>query len=361
MKNAGLRLWEAQKHQGTGLCIGLDPHYTPDGELNADFYMNFSGAQTDEMRTLFAGLGTPAKKSTDFLAGVASYFLSVIDAAWQTGIRVYKPQAAFYERFGSYGLVVLEILCRDLHERAEKSSEPIFLILDAKRGDIESTQLPYYDAYLSSSDREVFPGMTGRYGFDTMTVTTWLGADVLTPGLPFFRDGKGAIVVTRSSNPSGQELQELTIESGATANAVALILGRKPTAHEVMLHLTEQFSEKNGLNVDGVSPLFSVVGSTVKMTDSFRTLRPQGIALVPGFGAQGGTFDNVMPLYIQEGPLAGHVGILSSSREFSFPWMTKSGGAGDPKNLKGEMQRAVENFKSQEKEAYLKAGLVYPF
>jgi hypothetical protein len=40
--NAGLRLWETQKHQGTGLCVGLDPHFDPDSELNAAFYSEFA-------------------------------------------------------------------------------------------------------------------------------------------------------------------------------------------------------------------------------------------------------------------------------------------------------------------------------
>jgi len=211
-----------------------------------------------------------------------------------------------------------------------------------------------------------------------MTVTTWMGDDVLTPGLPFFKDGKGAIVVTRTSNPSGTSLQDLVISPNGSVELsekqtqFALregdlkllgdsLEGGKPTTHEAMLYLTELFSEQHGLNEQGVSPLFSVMGSTVKMTDSFRKLRPNGIALVPGFGAQGGKFANVMPLLVNGGKLAGHLGILSSSRDHNFPWTKKAGGSGDPKQLKAEMARAIDTFREKETEAYTAAGATYPF
>ncbi len=385
MLNAGQKLWNVQRKQKTGLCIGLDPHFEAEGVLNKEFYTQYVSGRRALLETYFQTLAKVGESihspvgadAPYFLAGLTAYFLDIIEVAWDAGIRVYKPQIAFYERFAPFGTTVLEILCRDLHVRSEKSGEDIFLILDAKRGDIESTQYPYYASYLSRSNEEVFPGVAGRFGFDTMTVTTWMGTDVLTPGLPFFKNGRGAIVVTRSSNPSGTTIQDVYIEentgvelsekqksfavSGEEIKKIEGIIGRKPTAHEFMLYQTEEFSKKNDLNTDGISPIFSVMGSTVKMTDTFRKIRPHGIALVPGFGAQGGSFENVMPLHISSGPLAGHIGILSSSRDFNYPWMEKAGGAGDPKNLAFEMSRAVAAFRAQEKEAYLKAGLLYPF
>ena len=41
IQNAGLRLWSVQKQQGTGLCVGLDPHLKPQGELEPEFYRQF--------------------------------------------------------------------------------------------------------------------------------------------------------------------------------------------------------------------------------------------------------------------------------------------------------------------------------
>jgi orotidine 5'-phosphate decarboxylase subfamily 2 len=360
LEHAGLRLWEIQRRQATGLCVGLDPHYDPETELNEGMYSEFA---SDEARTL---IGLPSRDRTStFISGVTGYYLRVIRSAWSCGIRVFKPQAAFYERFTPYGMTILQALCRVVRDAAGKSGEDAFLILDAKRGDIDSTQAPYYWAYLAGPTTEVFPGASGVFGFDATTVTTWMGSDVLVPGLPFFRQGKAAIVVTRSSNPSGATLQDQELGSSSpnlpAVDALTALLGRRPLAHELMLYDTEEFSERHGLNVGGVSPLFSVMGSTVRMSDSFRKIRPNGIALVPGFGAQGGRFENVMPLLVNEGPLKGHIGILSSSRDHNFPWMKRAGGSGDPSQLEPEMQRAIDGFRVAEKRAYEGAGAEYPF
>jgi orotidine-5'-phosphate decarboxylase len=380
--NAGLRLGEIQKQQKTGLCVGLDPHYDPQGVLNAEFYMQF--ADHDHGWERFEDLlhiAVPLRKTNltrkeieltaKFLSGINSYFVHLVDIYWEAGLRVFKPQAAFYERL-PFGMLIIERICNRLHGKGEKA----FLILDAKRGDIDSTQAPYYEAYLSDTHGEV-PLVGGLYNFDTMTVTTWMGEDVLTPGIPYFKNGKGAIVVTRSSNPSGTTLQDAYLVrnqhtalsekqepfrlSAGDWEYLSAVIERKPTVHEAMLYITEKFSKEHGLNQDGVSPIFSVMGSTVKMADSFRLLRPCAIPLIPGFGAQGGTFKNIMSLVIEDGPLAGHIGILSSSRDHNYAWMTKAGGSGDPKNLRSDTLAAIQRFREAEKVAYAATGMYYPF
>lgn len=389
--NAGLRLGTIQKQQKTGLCVGLDPHYDPASALNAEFYLQFvseSYGHLDLFVDLLRRVNTHYQKNplskedleqtARFLTGLTVYFEDLIDACWDAGIRVFKPQAAFYERL-PFGMLILEMFCAHIRQHGEKSNEKTFIILDAKRGDIDSTQAPYYEAYLSDIQDEEIPGIGGRFGFDTMTVTTWMGEDVLTPGLPYFENGKGAIVVTRSSNPSGTTLQDAYLVTNPNLplsekqesfrlserdweNAATIsFFGRKPTVHEVMLYLTEKFSEKHGLNQEGVSPIFSVIGSTIKMTDSFRLLRPYAIPLIPGFGAQGGKFENIMPLVIQDGPLAGHIGILSSSRDHNYAWAKKAGGSGDVKNLRDDTLAAIKRFREAEKQAYETAGAYYPF
>ncbi|MCX6784319.1 MAG: orotidine 5'-phosphate decarboxylase [Candidatus Komeilibacteria bacterium] len=390
--NAGLRLWEIQKSQGTGLCVGLDPHYDPNSALNEKLYLQFVDSDVELFLNRVVSyldwpgfIGRPqaefesSSRLTGFLAGVIGYYFQVIDAAWESGIRVFKPQAAFYERLGPFGLVVLELLLHHLRRLADRNQSSFFAVLDVKRGDIDSTQEPYFWAYLANPDQEVIPGMGGRFGFDAMTVTTWMGSDVLTPGLPFFKAGKGAVIVTQTSNPSGTSFQDLLAftNNGVVLNenqrpfALStdnlnqlsdLIGGSVPTVREAMLWLTQKFSDQHELDGgSGISPLFSVMGSTVRMSGSFRAIRPGGIALVPGFGAQGGKFGNIMPLLITEGELAGHLGILSSSRDHNFPWLPKAGGQGDPMQLKAEMARAIGVFREKEKAAYVEAGADYPF
>ena len=382
--NAGLRLWDVQKAQGTGLCIGLDPHYDSSVGLDEQFYAKFADpgltgyffAILTEMKCQQIRIKDEAWAAI-FFSGVTNYFIRVVDAAWACGLRSFKPQSAFYERFNPLGSVILSLITNHVEYQRSPTSGKAFTILDAKRGDIMSTQEPYYATYLSGLDKEVVPGINGQFDFDTMTVTTWMGEDVLSPGLPYFRDGKGAIVVTRSSNPSGTTLQDAVLSSNDEVEltnkqkefrffytyqqTLRNILSREPTAHECMLFITEKFSEEHGLNQEKVSPIFSVMGSTVKMQDSFRKIRPYGIALVPGFGEQGGAFANVMPLLIKDGPLAGHIGILSSSRAHNYPWMKKYGGSGNPKDLESEMARVIDKFRQEEKQAHATADVDYPF
>ncbi len=386
--NAGLKLWQAQKGQGTGLCVGMDPHFEKDGALNETFYNRFAD---DGIAKLFARIlqicnwdeilmgskPVQIERAAIFLSGVIGYFFKVIAAAWKCGIRVYKPQSAFYERFDPLGPIVKSMVCRYIDSLAKKDVSLIFKILDAKRGDLDLTQEPYFAAYLTAPSDDACPGIPGQYGFDTMTITTWMGENVILPGKKYFEKGNGAIVVTRSSNPSGTTLQDayitpnLEVELSAkqepfrynkeTHAQLVDILGRQPMAHEVMLFLTEKFSGEQGLNEDGVSPIFSVMGSTVKMLPSFRQIRPYGIALVPGYGGQKGEEKNVIPLYIPDGPLRGHIGIKSSSRNHNYPWMTKFGGSGNVEDLDFEMERVIADFRESEKLAYLDAGLDYPF
>jgi len=386
--NAGLRLWETQKAQGTGLCIGVDPHFEPNGFLNEEFYGRFAepGIKSHFREILWVcnreeirrgARQIDCERAAIFLSGIIGYFMKVINAAWQCGIRVYKPQSAFFERFDPLGPIIKSMICRHIDFLAWASRSPVFKILDAKRGDLDLTQEPYFAAYLTSPSEEVCPGIPGQYGFDTMTITTWMGENVVLPGKKYFEQGNGAIVVTRTSNPSGTMLQDAFVSPNHAVelsakqepfrytqklhNQVSDIVGAEPMAHEVMLFLTEKFSRDQELNEEGVSPIFSVMGSTVMMLPSFRKIRPGGIALVPGYGGQEGEEKNVIPLYVPEGPLRGHIGIKSSSRNHNYPFMKKFGGSGRVEDLDFEMERVITAFRVNEKQAYEEAGLEYPF
>lgn len=387
-QNAGTRLWETQKAQGTGLCVGADPHFEWDGELNEEFYARFSDPGVKKLfedilkicnkrEILLGARPISAERAAILCSGVVGYFIRVINAAWKCGIRIYKPQAAFYERFNPLGTIIESMICRTIDSLAIRDQAMHFKILDAKRGDLDLTQEPYYAAYLTSPEEDTCPGIPGQCGFDVMTTHTWMGENSIMPGLEYFRKGNGIIVVTRTSNPSGTTFQDayvtpnMNVElSGkqepyrytqALHDEISEILGRGPMAHEVMLFLTEKFSRENDLNVNDVSPIFSVMGSTVKMLPSFRILRPYGVPLIPGFGGQKGPMKNVIPLYIQDGPYRGHIGVESSSRNHNYPCQKKFGGSGDVDNLDFEMERVIEQFEKEEREAYAEAGLWYPF
>lgn len=389
MENAGQKLWLTQLQQGTGLCVGLDPHFNTDPAFSEALYLRYANKNFTDWYGKFFNLmkifpGYRGKFSDSilgpsFLSGVTNYCLLVVEMAWRAGIRVFKPQSAFYEQFGLLAFIILARVRQHIAELSQRDYCPAFVIDDCKRGDIDTTQSAYYRAILTGLDEEMLPGIYGQLGFDAMTVTAWMGQDVLTPALPYLKTGKGVIVVTRTSNPSGTTLQDALAHpndhvplsgnqepfrlTAKNWEATRDILGRCPTACEIMLYQTEQFCQDNGLAAEGVSPVMSVIGATVKMDGSFRKLRPTGIALIPAFGFQGGGFDNIIPLAVTEGPLAGHLGILNSARGIMFAWLKKAGGGGDPApgKLAGEIARAIDQFRKDEKAAYTAAGLGYPF
>lgn len=121
--NAGKRLWEIQQQQKTGLCVGLDPQYDPEGVLNGEFYSQFA-TNGDDLWDIFAAVARIARTisseplvqrqqhadSLAFFTGLTCYYLRVVRAAWNCGIRVFKPQSASYEQFGLAGQVILAIL-----------------------------------------------------------------------------------------------------------------------------------------------------------------------------------------------------------------------------------------------------------
>jgi orotidine-5'-phosphate decarboxylase len=222
----GARLRRAMDTRGP-LCVGIDPH----ASLLADW-----------------GLG-------DDVSGLERFTMTVVEAlAGQTA--VLKPQSAFFERFGSRGIAVLE------RAVAEARSAGALVLMDAKRGDIGSTMAAYAAAYLDE-DSPLF--------CDAVTVNPFLGFGSLQPALDAARvSGAGVFVLALTSNPEGAEVQRATVTGGASVAQVML----------------DHIAAQNA----GAEPLGSVgavVGATVG--DARVDLDVGGPLLAPGIGAQGAT------------------------------------------------------------------------
>jgi orotidine 5'-phosphate decarboxylase subfamily 2 len=163
----------------------------------------------------------------------------------------FKPNLAFFEQFGSAGYAVLERL------RAHIPSDRI-LILDAKRGDISSTAAAYA--------RALFDVL----GADCVTVNPLLGADSLSPFLE--REGRGILILARTSNPGAADLLDARLESGLP----------------VSLRIVEL-----GLSVDPGGAVGFVVGATApSAVAAIRRAAPAVPLLLPGVGAQGGSLED---------------------------------------------------------------------
>ena len=244
----GARLRAAMDARGP-LCAGIDPH---------------------------AGLLT-AWDLPDSVEGLRSFALGAAEALGPVTAAI-KPQSAFFERFGSAGVAVLEETIRICREAGA------LVVLDVKRGDFGSTAQAYADAYLDQSS---------PIAVDAITASPYLGFGSLDPMIGTARrNGAGVFVLALTSNPEGPQFQHATAADGRTV--AATVLDSLRAANE------------------GEEPLGSfgaVVGATIEVPTP--DLAINGPLLVPGIGAQGGTADDVRRIF---GDVLDQV-LPSSSRE----------------------------------------------
>ncbi|MEO9325118.1 orotidine-5'-phosphate decarboxylase [Nocardioides sp. C4-1] len=244
----GRRFSQALEARGP-FCVGIDPHAALLREWGLD----------------------------DDVAGLERFALTVVEAVAPLCSMV-KPQSAFYERFGSRGIAVLEQVV------AASRAAGALVLLDVKRGDIGSTSEAYAEAYLDPAS---------PLAVDAVTVSPYLGFGSLDPFVDAARrHDAGLFVLALTSNKEGPEVQHARTDTGETV------------ADRVLDHLRR-------LNA-GAEPLGSfgaVVGATIGETGADFAFN--GPILAPGFGAQGGTTADIARIF---GSAARHVA-PSSSRE----------------------------------------------
>ncbi|NYJ01555.1 orotidine-5'-phosphate decarboxylase [Nocardioides thalensis] len=221
-------------------CVGIDPH----ASLLHDWGLD------------------------DTVAGLEKFALSAVEAV-APYCSVIKPQSAFYERFGSRGVAVLERVI------AESRAAGALVLLDVKRGDIGSTSQAYADAYLDPAS---------PLASDAITVSPYLGFGSLQPFVDAARVHRaGLFVLAATSNKEGPEVQEAVTAEGRTVSATMLD------------HLRE-------LNA-GETPLGSygaVVGATID--GSGLDFAFNGPILAPGYGEQGGTTADIRRIFGASAP-----------------------------------------------------------
>ncbi|MEU3049602.1 orotidine-5'-phosphate decarboxylase [Streptomyces sp. NPDC006984] len=222
----GARLRQAMDTRGP-LCVGIDPH----ASLLTDWGLD------------------------DDVAGLERFTRTVVEALADR-VAVLKPQSAFFERFGSRGVAVLEKAVE------EARAAGALVLMDAKRGDIGSTMGAYAEAFLRK-DSPLFS--------DAVTLSPYLGFGSLRPALDqALLSGSGVFVLALTSNPEGAEVQRATGAGGA------------PLAQLMLDHMAAEN--------EGARPLGSVgavVGAT--LGDAGVDLDINGPLLAPGIGAQGAT------------------------------------------------------------------------
>jgi orotidine-5'-phosphate decarboxylase len=208
---------------------------------------------------------------------------------------VVKPQAGLFERWGASGLRALEEVCR------AATRAGLVVILDAKRGDIGSTAEGYAEGYL---------GADSSCPCDAITVNPYMGIDTIEPFVAVAeREGKGVVVLARTSNPGSKDFQQKLIDGEPLYIHVARALAPM---------VTRLRSRETGW-----SGLMLVAGATGPAEAArLRATSGDALFLVPGYGAQGAGARDALAGFVQ-GPNGLEGGVVNASRSVAMPESAK--------------------------------------
>ncbi|MCI7263201.1 MAG: orotidine-5'-phosphate decarboxylase [Otoolea sp.] len=252
------------------ICVGLDPmlSYIPE-HVTKKAYEEFGETLEGAAEAIWQFNKTIVDATADLIPSV-------------------KPQIAMYEQFGIEGLKVYDRTVKYCQEKG------LVVIGDVKRGDIGSTSTAYATGHIG----KVTVGSKTYAGFDTeyITVNPYLGTDGVKPFVDVCNQyDKGIFVLVKTSNPSSGEFQDRLIDGRPLYELVA-----------------EKVVEWGEASMDGAySNVGAVVGATYpEMSKILRKLMPKTYFLVPGYGAQGGTAEDLRYCFNEDGLGA----IVNSSR-----------------------------------------------
>ncbi|MEE3153562.1 MAG: orotidine-5'-phosphate decarboxylase [Candidatus Neomarinimicrobiota bacterium] len=204
------------------------------------------------------------------LHNLKEHTFNVIDATREFAV-AYKPNFAFFERWGAAGFAWLE-------ETVSYIGDDFIKIADAKRGDIGNTAAQYAK------------GIFGHFGFDGVTLSPYMGRDSIDPFL--MDQEKGVFILCRTSNPSAKDVQD------GSASVQPL--------YETVAQLGNDLNTRDNVGL--------VVGATApEELSRIREIAPELPFLIPGVGAQGGDLEHSIRVGNQSG-----VGLINVSRGISF-------------------------------------------
>lgn len=179
---------------------------------------------------------------------------AIIDATAKYAV-AYKPNLAFYECQGLKGWEALELTVKHIRD----NYPDIFIIADAKRGDIGNTAKMYANTFFE------------HLGVDAVTVAPYMGEDSVTPFLDY--DDKWTVLLALTSNKGSQDFQMIEDRNG------------KRVFERVIKRSSHWGTPVN---------LMYVVGATQgQLLEDVRKVATRNFLLVPGVGAQGGSLEEV--------------------------------------------------------------------
>ena len=287
MQNFSDHLIAIIRKKNSCVVVGLDPHFK---------------LIPDDIKQKFLNLHKP---SLEYAARVILEFnIQVIDIITPY-VGIVKPQIAFYELYGWWGIWAYAETIKYAKEKG------LIVIGDVKRGDVPTTAEAYANAHIG----EVYVNDTIETPFaaDAVTVNPFLGTDSILPFIQTAKKyNKGIFILVKTSNPLSGEFQNL-------------ICGKKKL-HEIIAEKTNEWG-KDLIGKEGYSAIGAVVGATFpKEITTLRKVMPIAFFLVPGYGAQGATVQDIKYCFNKDGLGA----IINASRSILYayyisPWKEKYG------------------------------------
>ncbi len=227
------QLYSQIKLKGSFLCVGLD---------------------TDIAKIPSHLIEQALQKGESKESAIFEFNRAIVDSTAKYTVS-YKLNTAFYEASGWQGILQLERTAQYIKENYPE----IFLIADAKRGDIGNTAVEYAKAFFE------------KMPFDAVTLSPYMGGDAVAPFLKY--EGKWVIILALTSNATAEEFETLKVD------------GQMPL-YEAVIRKADEWG--GGQNI-----MFVVGATRPEQLAQIRRIAPQSFFLVPGVGAQGGKVEDV--------------------------------------------------------------------
>lgn len=278
-ENFADRLQNAIKQKGAPICVGIDPIYS---RLPADIAEHRDlNDESDSEAALDAVL--------EFSRQVIRIVAPIVPAV--------KINSAFFERYYWEGIEAYYDLLQ------EAAGADLIVIGDSKRGDIGSTAELYAKSALSDPD---FTNLDDLVGPDAITVNGFSGLDGVKPFIDVAEtEQKGVFVWLRPTNDSAATLHDVKLESGQTFS------------EHFAGQLAQWASDESYIGRGGYSFVGAVVGAKNRdVTAKLRGMLPQSFFLVPGYGAQGTTAQDIVSCFKSDGTGA----LITASRSVIYAY-----------------------------------------
>ena len=235
------------------------------------------------------------------VSGVAEFNRAIVDATHDL-VCAFKPNLAFYEALGVAGLESLNDTIKHIRDVAPS----VVIIGDAKRGDVESTNVFHARALFDYWD------------FDAVTVNGWAGGEALEPFLT--RQDRGVLVWCKSSDPGAADVQDLNVKSN----------GVQMEMHHRMALRSREWNTRGNVGI--------VVGSNFPgEVARARAACPDMALLAPGVGAQGGALAASVKAGMDD---SGRNVIIAASRSVLYA-------SQDPEHFAEASRRVVMEMREQ--------------